>query len=67
MIGECPVIEQVDGNEDEHLDSPDAQRDCQWFESWDKVEGESRSWGCAGEEAWEGLGGNEGQLKECEC
>jgi hypothetical protein len=64
LKGECPVIEQVDRDKDEHLDSPDAQRDCRWFESRNEVERESRGWGRAGEEAWEGMGGDEGQLEE---
>ena len=67
MVGKCPVVEQVDRNEDKHLDSPDAQRDCGWFESRNEVEGEPRSRGWASEEAWEGLRGDERQLKECEC
>jgi len=63
-VGKRPVVEQVYGDEDEHLDSPDPQRNREWFESRDKAEREARSRRWAREEAWERLGGDEGQLEE---
>lgn len=65
-VGERPVIEQIDGDKHEHLDRPDPQRNCERFESWDKVEREARCLRWAREEARERLGGDEGQLEERE-
>ena len=59
MVGGCPDIEQVDRDEDNHLDSPDTRWDCGWLESRNEVEGESRSWGRANEEVWERICGDE--------
>jgi hypothetical protein len=63
-VGKRPVIEQVDRDKDEDMDSPDAQRNRAWFESRQEVPGELRSCGRTGEETGKRLRGDEGQLKE---